>query len=102
MCRYDVCTGLQLKTLGERATDVRFLPNGEILAFDGNIAITPDGTAFVGVTENTLARYDIATRQVLAGPEPLRNAAYGAQSIVIRGEWRAALQAPTGRRPGVR
>lgn len=90
----SLCTGLQLKTIPGRALDVRFLPNGEVLAFDGNIAITPDATAFVGVTQNSISSYDLVTRQPLAGPVPLRNAVYGVRSIAIRGEWRAALNLP--------
>jgi len=90
----SLCTGLQLKTIPERALDVRFLPDGEILTFDGNIALTPDGTAFVGVTQNSVSKYDVATRQQLAGPAPLPGAVYGVRSIVIRGEWRAALNLP--------
>ena len=98
----SLCSGLQLKTIPRRAADVRFLPNGEILAFDGNIAITPDAAAFVGVTQNSVARYDLATRQQVAGPAPLRNAVYGVRSIAIRGEWRAAINLPIRWRPLVR
>ena len=90
----SLCTGTQLETIPGRAIDVRFLPGGDILAFNGNIALSPDGTEFVGVTENSIARYDVATRRQLAGPVPLRNAAYGVRSIAIRGEWRAALNLP--------
>ena len=90
----SLCTGLQSKTIPERASDVRFLPNGEILAFNGYIALSPDATAFVAVTENSVSRYDLATRQQLAGPVMLRNAVYGVRSIAIRGEWRAALNLP--------
>ena len=90
----SLCTGLQIKTIPERAIDVRFLPSGEVLAFNGNIAITPDAASFVGAMQNSVARYDLVTRQPLAGPAPLRNAVYGVRSIAIRGEWRAAINLP--------
>jgi len=90
----NLCTGSQLKVIPLRAIDVRFLPSGEVLAFNGSLALTPDGTAFVGVTDNSVAKYDVASREQLAGPAPLRNAVYGVRSIAIRGEWRAALNLP--------
>jgi hypothetical protein len=98
----SLCGQTEPKTIPGRALDVRYLPNGEILAFDGNIAIAPDATAFIGVTQNSATRYDLATRQPLAGPMMLRNAVYGARSIAIRGEWRAALNPAIRRRSPVR
>lgn len=93
---------------------VRFLPNGNILAGSrglvyeldrrgavvrrfvtwyqdfGEVAIDPDEKSFWTTAGNRLLRIDMSTGTI-AGSIWLRNAAYGARSMAIRGEWRAAM-----------
>jgi hypothetical protein len=93
---------------------VRFLPNGNILAGSrglvyeldrrgavvrrfvtwyqdfGEVAIDPDEKSFWTTAGNRLLRVDLITGAV-AGSISLRNAAYGARSMAVRGEWRAAM-----------
>jgi hypothetical protein len=102
--------------------DARFLPDGNILAASrgavveidrhatvvrtfitsesdyGFLAIDPDGTSFRTTANNRQFRFDLITGKALGPPAWLRNAVYGSRSMAIRGEWRAALHVPTGRR----
>jgi hypothetical protein len=100
---------------------VRFLPNGDILAGSrgaiyeldrrgatvrrfvtseqdyGEVVLDPDGASFWTSSGNRLFRFDLITGNLIAGPVWLRNAAYGARSMAVRGEWRAAMN-PARRR----
>ena len=99
---------------------MRFLPNGNILAGSrgaiyeidrrgatvrrfatseqgyGEVVLDPDGASFWTSSGNRLFRFDLATGNLIAGPVWLRNA-YGARSMAVRGEWRAAMN-PARRR----
>jgi hypothetical protein len=101
---------------------VRFLPNGNILAASrgvvyeldrrgralrsfitaeedfGEVALDPDGTSFRTTANNRLFRFDLITGNPIGQPTLLRNCAYGARSMAIRGEWRAAMHAVPHRR----
>jgi len=94
---------------------VRFLPNGNILAGSrgaiyeidrrgafvrrfttsergyGEVVLDPDGVSFWTSSDNRLFRFDLTTGNLIAGPVWLRNAAYGARSMAVRGEWRLAM-----------
>jgi hypothetical protein len=102
--------------------DVRFLPNGNILAAaagavfeldrrgtvvrrfltanedSGELAVDPDGTSFRTTASNRLFRFNLTTGDEIGQPAPLRNSTYGARSMAIRGEWRAAMHPATRRR----
>ena len=104
---------------------VRFLPSGNLLVSSpgavyelsrngvvlrrfvtsddglGEIVIDPDGMSFWASCGNRLFRFDLTTGNVIAGPVWLHNAVYGARSMAVRGEWRAALH-PKPRRRSVR
>jgi hypothetical protein len=106
--------------------DVRFLPNGNILAAadgavfeldrrgtvlrrfltsnedSGEVALDPDGTSFRTTANNRLFRFDLITGNQIGQPAPLRNCVYGARSIAIQGEWRAAMHPATRRRSALR
>ncbi len=103
---------------------VRFLPSGNILVGSrgvvyelerdgatvrvfttdaenfGHVVIDPDGSSFWTTSNNRVFRFSLATGSLLAGPVWLRNAAYGARSMAVRGEWRAAMH-PIPRRRAV-
>ena len=124
LCSADIPVKSLPQTPNVGFSGVRFLPNGNLLASSpgavyelsrngvvlrrfvtsddglGEIVIDPDGTSFWATCGNRLFRFDLTTGNVIAGPVWLHNAAYGARSMAVRGEWRAALH-PRPRRRSV-
>jgi len=120
----NICTAGHDVRLPGDFSGVRFLPNGNILASSrgvvyeldrrgaivrrfitsyidsGEVAVDPDEKSFWATSGNRLFRFDLTTGNVIAGPVWLRTAAYGARSMAIRGEWRAAMH-PVSRRRSV-
>ena len=120
----NICSGAEPVTLSTAGNffDVRFLPNGNLLLASrgvvyeidrrgmllrsfttsesdyGLLAIDPDGMSFRTTAGNRLFRFDLITGNQIAQPVQLRNAAYGAVSMAIRGEWRAAWNPAPHRR----